>query len=466
MITVLIKHLCIVHPVSSVDRPDSPLLPRCSSYDAPFFSSHTTDDDDFKKEERLCALRCIVKEMAHLKYKAFHPHTHDKPLPAPPPSPASRMTPSLPRAMCSHSSLSRVSCLPSDQSRPQVVRPSHPVSVIVHDEYQHDLVLRDWPIIDGYSHKHDSFPHAFAHSQDLDSQYLSSIKDSVQPSPTLSNFSFAYSHETSFTTPYSNTPVSPASAVFSSTPCSPVYERTPLSRSSQGLSSVAVSPPKINVSLASSTSHVFPPENTTADYGTPHHLRTPESVTNSQSRWSSTTTASHLSVIAQPKLVNLRTSPKEKKGLKIPPKRTHFPRLVFRFSPSRTEPLSTTTSSQTGDDAKYDHTNDSDSRDREKNKPRISLSKKSSLASLRSSFSLSRSSFSSQRTPTSSSVGGVPPLPTSPTLLPSSMAETSVASEVTRPLPNLSLSKIPFRGNILDSTLPPIPQSASTITTF
>ena len=72
------------HRGASIDRPDSPLLPRSSydrtsspCYDALFFPS-SPDDDDFEEKERVRALRFIVQEMAHWKSKASQPHTHDK----------------------------------------------------------------------------------------------------------------------------------------------------------------------------------------------------------------------------------------------------------------------------------------------------------------------------------------------------------------------------------------------------
>lgn len=56
------------HP--SIDRPDSPLLPRPSNdYDALFFPTKS-DDNDFEEQERVRALRFIVQEMAHWKSHA------------------------------------------------------------------------------------------------------------------------------------------------------------------------------------------------------------------------------------------------------------------------------------------------------------------------------------------------------------------------------------------------------------
>ncbi|KAF8555806.1 hypothetical protein OG21DRAFT_1507306 [Imleria badia] len=489
------------HRACSIDRPDSPLLPRissdrtsspCPSYDALFFPPYqASKDNDFEEQERVRALRFIVQEMAHWKSTAAHPHPHDKPLPAPPPSPASSVTSS--RAMRSRSSSTRMSRLPSftstlssDQSQPQELPPPLPVSVIVHGEYQHDLIVRHER--DGYLHKRDdSFPRSLASSKDQDAQYLCPAqddKDSFQPSPTLSNFSCTYSRETS--TPYTSSPASPTSVVFSSSPCSPenialpaspidedkpffttVHERTPSSRTSQSLSSVTVFPPKTSVFPASPSLHDFPLVNSDAD-GAPQNLRAPRLASHSQSRWSVATTASLAPSTAEPKrsdLLDPRTPPKDKKdkGLKTPvKKRTRFISLISRFSPGRVDPSSTTSSSQTRDDVEYDSANDSDIEDRGKIKHTKTLSKKSSLASLRPSFSLSRPSFSSQRPPMPPSVEEVPPLPTSPTLT-SLPTEASTSSEGISSFLKASLSRIPSRANLLNS-LPPIPQSASTAT--
>ncbi|KAH0834887.1 hypothetical protein J3R83DRAFT_10533 [Lanmaoa asiatica] len=517
------------HRTHSIDRPDSPLLPRsssdrpsspCPSYDALFFppSSHSkSEDQDFEEQERVRALRFIVQEMAHWKSQTVPPsppHIRDTPLPAPPPSPASSLTQSTSsRAMRSRSSSTRISRLPSftstlssDQSQPQEIPPPLPVSVIVHGEYQHDLVLRhDRPFVDGYLHRRDdSFPLPL--SQEQDGQFLCPItddKDSVQPSPTLSNFSCAYSRETSFTTPYTSSTTSPTSIVFSSSPCSPenialpasplddqpffrdaitgpVHDRTPSYQMppvpnitfppSASPSSSTVSPPRANVFPAFPRSHSFPVANPAAD-DAPRRLRPPKLAEFSQSRWSVATTASLTPSNAEPKpsaLLHPRTPPKEKKdkGLKTPKKRTRFISLISRFSPGRADASSTTTNSQTGDDVEYDSANDSDTEGKERNKQRKSLNKKSSLASLRASFSLSRASFNSQRPPPMSfSIEEVPPLPTSPTLT-SPLADLAVPLEVVPPLPTASLSRISSRANLMNAPLPPIPQSASTITTF
>ncbi|KAI9568634.1 hypothetical protein HD554DRAFT_696574 [Boletus coccyginus] len=416
---------------------------------------------------------------------------HDKPLPAPPPSPASSVThSSSSRAMRSRSSSTCISRLPSftstlssDQSQPQEIPPPLPVSVIVHGEFQHELVLR--PLVDGYLHeRNDSFPDSL---KDHGAQYLcpsQDDKDSVQPSPTLSSFSCAYSRETSITTPFPSSPASPTSAVFSSEPCSPAnialpaspvdddpFTRDPIAHErapSSPTSRTTLPPPKANVFLVSPTSelHAFPL--TAAADNAPQHLRAPTLAVHSQSRWSVATTASVAPSTAgkSSELLNPRTSPKEKqhKGLKTPKKRTRFISLISRFSPGRADPSSTTASSQTADDIEYDSANESDTEDREKNKPKKSLSKKSSLASLRASFSLSRASFSSQRPIGSSSIEDIPPLPTSPTL--TSLAESAVPLEVVSPSLKTSISRIPSRANLFNASLPPLPQSASTITTF
>ena len=411
--------------------------------------------------------------------------------------------------MRSRSSSTRISRLPSftstlssEQSQPQELPPL-PSSVIVHGEYQHELVLRHDR--DGYLHRcDDSLPHSLLHPQESDAQFLCPVpddKDSVQPSPTLSNFSCAYSRETSFTTPYTSSPASPTSAVFSSS-CSPenvalpasplddhvfvgdsimglIHERTPSYQTSPrpkaafppspSLCSLTVPPPQANVFPAFPISHSVSVANLAAE-DMPRRLRAPKLAEHSQSRWSVATTASLTPSTTQPKSTPLsgqRTPPKEKKDktLKTPKKRTRFISLISRFSPGRADPSSTVSTTQIGDDVEYDSANDSDTEDKEKNRQIKSLSKKSSLASLRASFSLSRASFSSQRPPMSFSIEEVPPLPTSPTLM-SPLADPAVPLEVALPLPTPSLSKIPSRANIINTPLPPIPQSASTITTF
>ncbi|KAF8126128.1 hypothetical protein EV363DRAFT_594711 [Boletus edulis] len=100
------------HRGYSIDRPDSPLLPRrssdrtsspCPSYDALFFPSNT-DNNDYEEQERVRALRFIVQEMVHWKSHASNPHAHDKvcppslhPLPSlTPPSPSQPLHPPPP----------------------------------------------------------------------------------------------------------------------------------------------------------------------------------------------------------------------------------------------------------------------------------------------------------------------------------------------------------------------------------
>ncbi|KAG8216520.1 hypothetical protein J3R82DRAFT_6636 [Butyriboletus roseoflavus] len=501
------------HRTLSIDRPDSPLLPR-PSYDALFFPPpvpSNSDDHDFEELERVRALRFIVQEMAHWKSHPAPHHTRDtvcplsftsslslslipplQSFPAPPPSPASSLTQSTSsRAARSRSSSTRISRLPSftstlssDQSQPQELPPPLPASVIVHGEYQHELVLRHDR--DGYLHRRDD-------SLPRDGQLLSPFpddKDSVQQSPTLSNFSCAYSRETSFTSPHTSSPTSPTSPVFSSScypenialPASPVddhplardpimglvHDSSPRAKSafppSPSLCSLTVSPPQTIVFPASPTSRSVPLANIAAE-NAPQRLRAPKLAEHSQSRWSVATTASLTPSTTQPKktkpsaLSDPRTPPKEKKDKspKTPKKRARFVSLISRFSPGRTEVSSTVSTRQIGADVDYDSANDSDTEDKEKNKQWKSLSKKSSLASLRASFSLSRASFTSQRPPISYPIEEVPPLPTSPTLM-SPLADAA--------LPTPSLSKIPSRANMADAPLPPIPQSASTITSF
>ncbi|KIJ61481.1 hypothetical protein HYDPIDRAFT_31348, partial [Hydnomerulius pinastri MD-312] len=242
------------HRTFSIDRPDSPCLPRfsserpssprsesCPSYDALFFPAPSapevlTEDDEREERERERALRFLVQEMALWKMQSapVTPHKNaNKPLPAPPPpSPATSTTQSTSsRAMRSRSSSMRISRLPSftstlssDQSQPQdIFTPPLPVSVIVHGEPYHELVLRhETQHGDSYLHQQtDSFTQQLLQSQEQEIHLLSPIhddKDSAYPSPTLSNFSYAHSRETSVTTPYTSFPASPASATFACAP--------------------------------------------------------------------------------------------------------------------------------------------------------------------------------------------------------------------------------------------------------
>ncbi|KAF8839672.1 hypothetical protein BDN67DRAFT_1012112 [Paxillus ammoniavirescens] len=502
------------HRTFSIDRPDSPLLPRfsterpssprtdpCPSYDALFFPTPQalSEDDEREERERERALRFLIQEMANWKMQSFPgtPHKNtDKPLPAPPPpSPASSTTQSTSsRVLRSRSSSMRISRLPSftstlssDQSQPKDIFTHSPVSVIIHGESHHELVLRrDHPLADSYLPQlGDSFTHQLFQSQAQELQLLSPLqddKDSGYPSPTLSNFSCAYSRETSLTTPYTSFPASPASATFAPSACSPEDIALPASPMDERQffgdeSSALPVSPVTNVLPASPRSSYFPAAVTAeADMAAQLHLRAPKSGLHSQSRWSIATTASLTPSPSEPKsgsFLSPRTPSKGKKDkeLKTPRKRARFISLISRFSPGRSEASSTTTSTAAEE---YDSANESDAeegKDEDKGKQKKGVSKKSSLASLRASFSLSRASFSSQRPPLSSPTEEVPPLPTSPTRTSFSASRPSltdggVLSEVVPPVPKLPLSRIPSRSNLLDANLPPIPQSASTITSF
>ncbi|KIK97594.1 hypothetical protein PAXRUDRAFT_135981 [Paxillus rubicundulus Ve08.2h10] len=235
--------------------------------------------------------------------------------------------------------------------------------------------------------------------------------------------------------------------------------------------------PVTNVFPASPRSSYFPAAVTAeADMASQPHLRAPNSGLYSQSRWSIATTASLTPSPSEPKsgsFLSPRTPSKGKKDreLKTPRKRTRFISLISRLSPGRSEPSSATASTAAEE---YDSANESDAeegREEDKGKQKKAVSKKSSLASLRASFSLSRASFSSQRPPLSSPTEEVPPLPTSPARTSfgasrPSLADVGAPSEVVPPVPKLPLSRIPSRSNLLDANLPPIPQSASTITSF
>ncbi|KAF9226422.1 hypothetical protein BS17DRAFT_777243 [Gyrodon lividus] len=522
------------HRTFSIDRPDSPLLPRlsterpssprtdpCPSYDALFFSTTSspqvlTEDEELEERERERALRFLVQEMAHWKMQSAPATPHksaDKPLP-PPPSPASSTTQSISsRALRSRSSSMRISRLPSftstlssDQSQPQdIFTPPLPVSVIIHGESHHELVLRhEHPHVDRYLHQRsDFFTHQLLQSQEQELHLLSPIqddKDSAYPSPTLSSFSCTYSRETSVTTPYTSFPASPASATFATSgfspenialPASPQDEQVFLGEDgiigdrdvSPNLTALPASPvtfPITNVFPATPTSSFFStaviakPDDIAAQ---PQHLRALKSGDHSQSRWSVATTASVTQSGSEPKtgsFLSPRTPSKGKKNkeLQTPRKRTRFISLISRLSPGRSEASSATTTTSTAAE-EYDSANESDAEEgKDRGKEKKAMSKKSSLASLRASFSLSRASFSSQRPPLSSPTGEVPPLPTSPTRTSfsasrPSLTEGVVASEVVPPVPKImSLSRIPSRANHLDNSLPPIPQSASTITSF
>ncbi|KAI6131423.1 hypothetical protein EDD16DRAFT_856442 [Pisolithus croceorrhizus] len=514
------------HRTFSVDRPDSPLLPRssadspssprldaCPSYDTLFFPQTPphSEEDQHEERERERALKFIVQEMAaHLKIQSA-PSTPskytDKPLPAPPPSPATSISQSTsPRALRSRSSSMRISRLPSftstlssDQTSPQdVFVPPLPVSVIVHGESQHDLVLRhEHAYPDGYPPaKKDLYPH-----QEKDAHLFApqDDKDSVFPSPTLSNFSCAFSRETSITTPNASFPASPASVTFgagcltenANFPASsdieqPLSETQAASAEGDGtvcrlwLSQTALpSSPVTTVGPASPAAASF--QSSITDLPVPcsvpaqsTHLRAMMSGVQSESRWSIATTVS--SEAAKPSsFLSPRTPPKGKKShakeLKTPRHRTRFINFISRLSPGRNEP-SATTSSVGSAVASFDEDvrNDSDEEGlQEKCKPNKILNKKASLASLRLSFSLSRASFSGQRPSISSPNEEVPPLPMSPTRTSNSGEPcTGALTEGMYPAPptRSAIPRVPSRGNILESMLPPIPGSASTVTSF
>ena len=126
------------------------------------------------------------------------------------------------------------STLSSDQTQPQdIFTPPLPVSVVVHSESHQDLILRrDNLYPDGYPFvKKDIYPH---HDQDVRLLQPQDDKESAFPSPTLSNFSCAYSRDTCITTPCGSFPTSPASATFAppclaeniALPSSPEVDRT------------------------------------------------------------------------------------------------------------------------------------------------------------------------------------------------------------------------------------------------
>ncbi|KIK24862.1 hypothetical protein PISMIDRAFT_677986 [Pisolithus microcarpus 441] len=514
------------HRTFSVDRPDSPLLPRssadspssprldaCPSYDTLFFpqTPPSSEEDQHEERERERALKFIVQEMAaHLKIQSVPstPSKHtDKPLPAPPPSPATSISQSTsPRALRSRSSSMRISRLPSftstlssDQTSPQdVFVPPLPVSVIVHGESQHDLVLRhEHAYPDGYPPaKKDFYPHQ---EQDAHLFAPQDDKDSVFPSPTLSNFSYAFSRETSITTPNTSFPASPASVAFGAC-CLPENANFPASSdieqsfsetppaSAEGDGTVCrLSPshtalpssPVTTVGPASPTAASF--QSSTTDLPMPcsvsaqsTHLRAIMSGVQSESRWSIATTVS--SEGAKPSsFLSPRTPPRGKKHLakelKTPKHRTRFIDFISRLSPGRNDP-SATTSSVGSAVTSYDEDvrNDSDEEGaQEKCKPNKNLNKKASLASLRLSFSLSRASISGQRPSLSSPSEEVPPLPISPTRTSNSGEPyTGALTEGMNPAPptRSAIPRVPSRGNLLESMLPPIPSSASTVTSF
>ncbi|KAJ8585556.1 hypothetical protein M405DRAFT_312684 [Rhizopogon salebrosus TDB-379] len=355
-------------------------------------------------------------------------------------------------------------------------------------------------------------------------------RDSGYPSPTYSNFSCTPSRETALTSPYTSFPTSPASATFASCspesialPTSPDAEPFPdepffshdrngvLSRTSPSGMALPVSPsltgfpvlpsstassglntcrppvaelgPSVSVYPASPTSsHFLPVSNDCLNNDVTQSQRLHASTNSSgdpQSRWSVATTASLTPSPSDPTLpgtfLRSRTPSRGKKvkdlskEVKTPRKRTRLISFISKLSPGRSDNGNTTDT--IGSVASDDFDNDSDTEEPAV-KPTRMISKKSSLASLRASFSLSRASFASQRPP-ASSLTDVPPLPVSPTRTSFSASCISFATdsvigggEAVPPVPTISLSRIPSRATTLDDTLPPIPQSASTITSF
>ncbi|KAG2140588.1 hypothetical protein DEU56DRAFT_911655 [Suillus clintonianus] len=448
----------------------------------------------------------------------------------PPPSPATSTTQSTSsRVMRSRSSSMRMSRLPSftstlssDQSQTQdIFTPPMPVSVIVHGDTQHELISdfkRSDPM---FLRRMESLNLNEQDEQEL--SLLSPIqddRDSGYPSPTLSNFSYAPSRETALTSPCTSFPTSPASATFApclpeniALPASPEADRfpeVPLSSEDRGNDSFPTSPSDTALPVSPSTTAfpispsttIFPasaPELAlspalTIDPATPsschfpsdskdcvnddpaqsHRLRTSTNSSGDlQSRWSVATTASLTPPPPDPMpsgtFMRSRTPSRGKKDkevskeVKTPRKRTRLISFISKLSPGRSD-------SNVAASTDYDFSNESDTDERVV-KPAKTIGKKSSLASLRASFSLSRASFASQRPPVS--LVEVPPLPVSPTRTSFGASRMSFAAdgvmgsgEAVPPVPTISLSRIPSRATAFDDVLPPIPQSASTITSF
>ncbi|KAG2032416.1 hypothetical protein BDR03DRAFT_1015231 [Suillus americanus] len=452
------------------------------------------------------------------------------PCPPPPSPATSTTQSTSSRVIRSRSSSMRISRLPSftstlssDQSQPQdIFTPPLPVSVIVHGDTQHELISdlkRPDPI---FLRRME-----YLHMKVQDEQELSLLspihddRDSGYPSPTLSNFSYAPSRETALTSPCTSSPASPASATFApcspeniALPASPDTERFPEASHSDDrgddsfptCSSDAALPvsPSTTAFSASPSSTAFPVSPSTTIFpGSATELAfsaspsltvypaTPldskdcvndntaqsqrlRSSTNSsgdlQSRWSVATTASLTPSPSDPMptpsgtFLRSRTPSRGKKDkeVKTPRKRTRLISFISKLSPGRSDSNATASTD-------YDYESDTDER---AVKPARTLGKKSSLASLRASFSLSRASFTSQRPPVSS-WAEVPPLPVSPTRTSFGTSRMSFAAdgatgsrEAVPPVPTISLSRIPSHATAFDDTLPPIPQSASTITSF
>ncbi|KAG2067123.1 hypothetical protein BDR04DRAFT_1120739 [Suillus decipiens] len=421
------------------------------------------------------------------------------------------------------------STLSSDQSQPQdIFTPPLPVSVIVHGDTQHEFISDLKRSDPNFLRRMESLNMKSQDEQEL--SLLSPIhddRDSWYPSPTLSNFSYTPSRETALTSPCTSFPASPASATFApclpgpeniALPASPDAERFPEEPHSEdrGTGSFPTSPSDMALPVSPSTtafsvypsSSAFPiSPSTTIFSASPPELAFPtspsltvfpatlsdskdcaddntaqsqrlRSSTNSsgdlQSRWSVATTASLTPSPSDPTptpsgtFLRSRTPSRGKKDkqvskeVKTPRKRTRLISFISKLSPGRSD--SNVTSS-----TEYEYESDTDEKVVKSAK---TIGKKSSLASLRASFSLSRASFASQR-PLVSSVAEVPPLPLSPTHTSfgascmSFVADGAMSNgEVVPPVPTISLSRIPSFATALDDTLPPIPQSASTIASF
>ncbi|KAG2108709.1 uncharacterized protein F5147DRAFT_773508 [Suillus discolor] len=416
------------------------------------------------------------------------------------------------------------STLSSDQSQPQdIFTPPLPVSVIVHGDTQHELISdfkRSDPI---FLRRMESLNMKVQDEQEL--SLLSPVhddRDSGYPSPTLSNFSYAHSRETALTSPCTSFPASPASATF--TPCLPEnialpsspdadcfpeaphsedrgddsFPRPPSDTAlpvSPSTTAFSVSPSSTAFPVSPSTT-VFPTCTPELSFSTSPLTVTPSdskdcvddntaqsqqlrSSTNSssgdlQSRWSVATTASVTPLPSDPTptpsgtFLRSRTPSRGKKDregskeVKTPRKRARLMSFISKLSPGRSDSNVTASTD-------YDYESDTDEKVIKSAK---TIGKKSSLASLRASFSLSRASFASQRPPVSS-LAEVPPLPLSPTRTSFGASRMSLAAdgamgngEAVPPVPTISLSRIPSRATAVDDPLPPIPQSASTITSF
>ncbi|KAG6335319.1 hypothetical protein ID866_3767 [Astraeus odoratus] len=508
------------HRSFSIDRPDSPLLPRssvdspssphlgpCPSYDALFFpqADVLSDDNQLEERERERTLKFLVQEMARRKSQSMPstPHKHgDKPILL---------------ALASTSAFADDIDVSIDViSRSQVAFLYANVSSAIFHKHAFGSNptaghFNTSPSRICHSAREDLFPHQENGTGMLQPQ---DDKDSVFPSPTLSNFSCTYSRETSITTPCVSLPTSPASASFMvpplpeniALPASPEVERAFFSEtasvSAEGagtnrslspanaLTPVANASPAspASASFTSSSTSVFLASSAMVDPDTSAQtqcLRAALSGIQSESRWSITTTASVDHSVAEPvksgSFLSPRTPSKGKKSqqqkeAKTPKQRTRFINFISRLSPGRND-VSTSTIASAGsakENCDDDVPSDSDEDDAKgKCKPTKGLNKKSSLASIRMSFSLSRTSFSGQRPPVSSVTEEVPPLPMSPTRTSMSTGDLSSGPNpqmeaipaATSPAKS-SIPRISSRSNILEPVLPPIPGSAGTVTTF